>query len=486
MALVERVLPSTPVRDLADYRERHQGGRALEAARRIEASAVIDELVAAGLRGRGGAGFPTGVKWRTVLENRSEVLHTTVVVNGAEGEPGTFKDRTILRADPYAVLEGALVAAVVVGADTVVVALKSTFAEELARVRAAVAELAEAGWTEGISVEVFEGPHEYLYGEETALLEALAGRPPFPRIAPPYRRGVDEVVRDHDEVSSDSGLSAGVGMATAADDNVVPPTLVDNVETLANVPKIVLRGSEWFRSVGTAESPGTIVCTITGRVRRPGVAELAMGTTLREAIAEVAGGPRDGHEVRAVLPGVSNGLVPADALDTPLTYEAMAAIGSGLGSAGYVVLDDADDLVSVAAGVSRFLAVESCGQCRPCKDDGKEIADRLEAIAASRADEHDLEVLLDRAATVVDGARCNLAHQQQAVTVSLTRIGSRDIAAHLEGAPPADRFVVAELVDIDEDGAAIDVGHVDKQPDWTYDETDSGQAPADRLAERRA
>ncbi|HLT16497.1 MAG TPA: NADH-quinone oxidoreductase subunit E, partial [Acidimicrobiales bacterium] len=152
MALVERVLPSTPVRDLADYRERYQGGRALEAARRIEASAVIDELVAAGLRGRGGAGFPTGVKWRTVLENRSEVLHTTVVVNGAEGEPGTFKDRTILRADPYAVLEGALVAAVVVGADTVVVALKSTFAEELARVRAAVAELAEAGWTEGISV----------------------------------------------------------------------------------------------------------------------------------------------------------------------------------------------------------------------------------------------------------------------------------------------------------------------------------------------
>lgn len=485
MVTVHRVLDPAPVTSLGAYQDLG-GGRGLVAAREAGPEATLAVLDASGLRGRGGAGFPTGAKWRTIASYLTTAAPATIVVNAAEGEPGTFKDRALLRSNPYRVLEGALIAATTMGSDQVVVATKARFTEEVARLRRAADEIRMCGWADSIAIDIVEGPDEYLYGEETALLEALAGRPPFPRIAPPYRRGVDEVVRDHDEVSSDSGLSAGVGMATAADDNVVPPTLVDNVETLANVPKIVLRGSEWFRSVGTAESPGTIVCTITGRVRRPGVAELAMGTTLREAIAEVAGGPRDGHEVRAVLPGVSNGLVPADALDTPLTYEAMAAIGSGLGSAGYVVLDDADDLVSVAAGVSRFLAVESCGQCRPCKDDGKEIADRLEAIAASRADEHDLEVLLDRAATVVDGARCNLAHQQQAVTVSLTRIGSRDIAAHLEGAPPADRFVVAELVDIDEDGAAIDVGHVDKQPDWTYDETDSGQAPADRLAERRA
>src|SRR5690606_23546042 len=151
----------------------------------------------------------------------------------------------------------------------------------------------------------FEGPAEYLYGEETALLEALAGRPPFPRIAPPYRRGVEEVVRDADELDTGSGQAARVELASDLDGNVVPPSLTGNVDPLANVPKLVLRGSEWFGSVGTAESPGTIVCTITGRVRRPGVAELAMGTTLREAIAEVAGGARDGHEVRAVLPGVS-------------------------------------------------------------------------------------------------------------------------------------------------------------------------------------
>ncbi len=487
MALVERVLPHQPIRDLADHQERRQGGRALEVASKIEAAAVIDELDAAGLRGRGGAGFPTGRKWRTVLDSRSDVVGTTVVVNGAEGEPGTFKDRAILRADPYSVLEGALVAARVVGADTVVVALKASFTEELARVRQALAEMDAAGWTDGIRVDVFEGPSEYLYGEETALLEAIAGRPPFPRIAPPYRRGVDEVVTEPAEVTSDSGQAAGVEMASEADENLVPPTLVDNVETLANVPALMLKGSEWFRSVGTMESPGTIVCTITGRVSRPGVAEIALGTTLREAIEEVGGGVRDGRELRAVLPGVSNALLSADALDTPLTYEAMAAAGSGLGSAGYIVLDDTDDLVAVAAGASRFLAIESCGQCTPCKQDGLEIAHTLERIAASQADTHDLEELLERAATVTDGARCNLAAQQQAVAVSISRIGSREIAAHVEGgAPGAGRFLVAELTSLDDRGATIDGRHAGKQPDWTYSDLDSGQTPADRLTERRA
>lgn len=487
MALVERVLPAQPVTDLADHRERFQGGRALEVATKVEASAVVDELDAAGLRGRGGAGFPTGRKWRTVLERSSDALGTTVVVNGAEGEPGTFKDRAILRANPYAVLEGALVAARVVGADTVVVALKATFTEELARVRSALAEMAEAGWTDGLVVDVFEGPSEYLYGEETALLEAIAGRPPFPRIAPPYRRGVDEVVTTDDALDSDSGQAAEVAMTSESDANVVPPTLVDNVETLANVPLLLLRGSEWFRSVGTMESPGTVVCTITGKVRRPGVAEIALGTTLREAIEEVGGGPLEDRTVQAVLPGVSNALIPAEALDTPLTYEAMAAIGSGLGSVGYIVLDDADDLVAVTAGVSRFLAVESCGQCTPCKQDGLEMADVLDRMAASRADAHDLEVLLERAGRVTDGARCNLAAQQQAVTISLTQIGSRAMADHLEGrAEAADRYVVAELTDLDGDGATVDLRHADKQPDWTYDDVDSGQSPADRLTDHRA
>ena len=486
MALVERVLPASPVTDLADYMERFQGGRAAEVAAKVPRAAVLDELDASGLRGRGGAGFPTGRKWRTVLASRSGALPTTVVVNAAEGEPGTFKDRTILRANPYHVLEGALVAARVVDADQIVIALKATFRPEIARVRAAIAEMTEAGWCNGVALRVMEGPSEYLYGEETALLEVLDGRAPLPRIAPPFRRGVDEVLDDAADLDSGSGLAALVEMASEMPGNVVPPTLVDNVETLANVPMIALRGAEWFRRVGTMESPGTVVCTITGKVERPGVGEIALGTTLRDAITEIAGGPRAGREIAALLPGVSNAFIPPEALDAPMTYEALAEVGSGLGSAGFIVLDDTDDVVAAAAGVSRFLAVESCGQCTPCKQDGLAISDLLERLASSKADAHDLEQLLALDATVTDGARCNLALQQQVITSGLLRRWSGVVADHISGAAPlAAPWLIAELVELDEGETVIDLRHADKQPDWTYDESDSGMAPADRLADHR-
>jgi NADH:ubiquinone oxidoreductase subunit F (NADH-binding) len=487
MPLVERVLPSTPVRDLADYVDRFQGGRAVEVAARVPSAAVLDELDASGLRGRGGAGFPTGRKWRTVRDSRADTLPTTVVVNGAEGEPGTFKDRAILRANPYHVLEGALVAALVVGADHVIVALKSTFAPELARVRAAAQEIADAGWAPRISIDVVEGPGEYLFGEETALLEVIDGRAPLPRIAPPFRRGVDELVDDPAAVDGDSGLAAPVEMASEAAGNAVPPTLVDNVETLANIPMIALRGADWFRREGTAESPGTIVCTITGRVARPGVGEVALGTTLREAIDLIAGGAQEGHTITALMPGVSNAFIGADQLDTPMTYEALAQLGSGLGSAGFVVLDDTDDVVAVAAGVSRFLAVESCGQCTPCKQDGLAMAEQLERIVGGEADAHDLEVLLDHTSTVADGARCNLATQQQVIVSGVLRRWSTVVADHLDGtaSPVPELPVVAELVDLAGGKTVVDLRHADKQPDWTYDDVDSGSTPADRLADHR-
>ena len=486
MPFVERVLPAEPVPDLATYADRYEGGIALEVSGRVPVSAVLDELDASGLRGRGGAGFPTGRKWRTVLASSSETIPATVVVNAAEGEPGTFKDRAILRANPYHVLEGALIAARTIGADKVVVALKASFSREVQRVRAAIDEIVAAGWCEGIDLEVLEGPSEYLYGEETALLEVIDGRAPLPRIAPPFRHGVDELVDDPEDVDTGSGLAAPVELASEAESNVVPPTLVDNVETLANVPLIALKGSEWFRSVGTAESPGTIVCTITGRVERPGVAEVALGTTLREAITEVGGGPLAGHTISAVLPGVSNAFIPPEALDTPMTYEDLAALGSGLGSAGFVVLDDTDDLVAAAAGVSRFLAIESCGQCTPCKQDGLVISELLCQLGRSEADQNDLEALMQRCTTVSDGARCNLALQQQAVVSGLLRRWGGAVADHVAGiSAPRGPLIVAELLDITDGEAVIDLRHEDKQPDWTYDERDSGMAPADRLADHR-
>jgi NADH-quinone oxidoreductase subunit F len=485
MTLVHRVLHPTSIGSLDEY-VAARGGRGLEAARGLGADEIISEVDASGLRGRGGAGFPTGRKWRTVRDNAAQVERTSVVVNAAEGEPGTFKDRTILRNNPYRVLEGALIAAHAVDADQIVVATKEAFTVEVDRLRAAIADIERAGWCEGIDIEVSLGPHEYLYGEETALLETIDGRYPFPRIAPPYRRGVREVVESPADVNSGSGLSAHVEMAGPSHETDAPPALVDNVETLANVAQILARGAAWFRTVGTAESPGTIVCTVIGATRRHGVGEVAMGTPLREVIDEIGGGARPGRQIRAVLPGVSSAFIPASALDTPASYEALAAIGSGLGSGGFMVFDDTDDLVAVAAGVARFLAVESCGQCSPCKLDGLRISELLDDVRRSEAGADELDELRKRIATVVDGARCSLATQQQSVVASLLDRFPGDVDAHLDGkTPPGRPELVAELVDIDDGVARIDEHHLAKQPDWTYDATDSGKTPAERLGEHR-
>lgn len=487
MTLVHRVLNPRPLVSLADYVQHLGGGRGLDRARSMSPGDVIDVVDASGLRGRGGAGFPTGRKWRTVRENASTTWPTTVVVNGAEGEPGTFKDRTILRCNPYHVLEGALIAAHVVGATRVVVALKRAFSTEVARVRVAIEELATAGWTGSIQLVVFEGPDAYLYGEETALLETLDGRMPFPRIAPPYRRGVLEVVETAADVGSGSGLSAHVEMAGADDDSQAPPTLIDNVETLANIPKIIDRGARWFRTEGTTHSPGTIVCTITGQVAHPGVAEVLMGTTLREAIEQIGGGPIGGHRITAVVPGVSNAIIPASKLDTELTYEGMAAIGSGLGSAGYWVLDDSIDPVAAVAGVSRFLAIESCGQCTPCKQDGLVLADLLDRLARSRCTPANMATIRKRVATVAKGARCSIGIQQQAVVSGLLDHFAPNVDAHLAGtADPAAPAVVAELVDLTETSVAIDERHARKQPDWTYGPDWSGETPVERFMDHRS
>jgi NADH:ubiquinone oxidoreductase subunit F (NADH-binding) len=486
VTLVHRVLSPKPVATLGDYTRRFGGGAGLRRARALSAEAVIDVVADAGLRGRGGAGFPTGRKWRTVRENRSASIAATVVVNAAEGEPGTFKDRTILRCNPYQVIEGALIAAHVVEASTIVIALKESFAVDVVRVQDAVLEVGAAGWAAGVEMIVFEGPDEYLYGEETALMEALDGRPPFPRIAPPFRRGVTELIQPDADQDAGSGLSARVEMAGADDGSQAPPALVDNVETLANIPRILDRGATWFRTEGTEASPGTIVCTITGRVRNPGVGEVLMGTTLREAINQIGGGPRRGATITGVMPGVSSAIIPGRLLDTPLTYEAMASIGSGLGSAGFWVLDDTVDPVAAVAGVSRFLAVESCGQCTPCKQDGLVLADLLERLAASQASDADLANLRRRAATVANGARCSLGTQHQDVVEGLLANFAPSVEAHRTRSAPAEPVIpVAEVVDISGSVVRIDPRHGSKQPDWTYAATWGGETPVERFIDHR-
>ncbi|MBA3266995.1 MAG: hypothetical protein H0T70_01880 [Acidimicrobiia bacterium] len=467
MGLVHRVLYPQPIFSLDEFLARG-GGKGLKAAQQVEPAAIIETVLDSGLRGRGGAGFPTGRKWQTVSENVMPGVPTTVIVNAAEGEPGTLKDRSILRRNPYVVVEGALIAARAVGADLVIFAMKRSFGGEVDRVGAAIEEADVAGWSEGVEVLVFEGPDEYLYGEESALLDTIDGGWPFPRVVPTFRRGIG---------------ASKAAIAGLDPDAPVAPALVNNTETLANVARIVARGPAWFRTMGTEESPGTMVCTITGHTRHHGVGEVQMGTPLREVIEEIGGGPREGRTIKAVVSGVANGIIPADKLDTPVTYEALRAIGSGVGSGGFIVFDDTADMPAVAAGVARFLAVESCGQCLPCKLDGLVLSDTIPKVSRSEGTKHDYDVIRKRLGSVADRARCFLASQQQVVLGSIVEHFGHEFEAHLAGrAAAAEPELIAELVDIRGGRAVWDERHRQKQPDWTYNKTDSRTVPVELYA----
>jgi NADH:ubiquinone oxidoreductase subunit F (NADH-binding) len=465
MPQVDRILDREVVDDLDGY-VRAGGGSGLHAALHRSQESIVELVERSGLRGRGGAGFPTGRKWRSVAGRRSTGT-PPVVVNAAEGEPGTFKDRILLRRNPYAVLEGALVAAVAIGADEIVVACKASFTHELDRLRTAFEELERAGWTTGFRLRIVEGPGEYLFGEETGLLEVVEGRPPFPRVMAPYRRGLG---------GRDTGTDGASARRPPPTDG--PVALVDNVETLANVPGILHHGVDWYRELGTERSPGTIICTVTGDTRRDGVGEFAMGTTLREVIESLGAGVGPGREIAAVLSGVSNPPLSAGQLDIPLTYEHMAALGTGLGSGSFIVIDDQTPLRAVAAGVARFLATESCGQCEPCKRDGLAIA------AGLRGPSGDLADVEDHLSTVARGARCALAGQTERVVGRLLELGAA--AGRPSVDQPAVEYPIVPLVDLVGGHAVLDSSHLDKRPDWTHadEQPDSDRWPVHRLADR--
>lgn len=486
MPAATRILDPEPVPSLAAYLEAG-GGKGLAAARKLGPASTIDEVTAAGIRGRGGAGFPTGVKWRTVAANTSDVERSTVVVNAAEGEPGSFKDRELIDRNPYRVLEGAIIAALAIGAGDVVVGMKRTATRHIARMRAAIAEVQASDLANGVAIDLVEGPPEYLLGEETALLEAIDGRYPFPRIAPPYRRGVDEMVETPDDLTSDSGLSAHVEMAGPGAETEAPPTLVDNAETLAHVTIALAEGADWFREVGTDESPGTVLCTVSGCVERAGVGEFTMGTPLREIIETLGGGAKPGRTIKAVLQGAAAAVIRADQLDTPACWEGFQAIDSGLGAAAFIVLDDTIDIASVGASVSRFLAVESCGQCTPCKQDGLLITDALARVAHSEGTDDDLDIVRRRVETVAFGARCSLATQQQVLVGSLLAAFGPELEARVEHTARAGaEQPIVPMVELRNGVATLDPDFAHKQPDWTFGDHWSGKSPADRLDDHRS
>ena len=454
------LLPDRPVEDLDDHLARG-GGRGLARALDLGPGGTVQELTLARLRGRGGAGFRTGTKWRSVLDGEAPRY---VVANGAEGEPGTFKDRTLLRLDPYRVLEGLAIAARTLSAEEAVVALKASFDVERERVLTALTEVSAAGWFGDIAVRVVGGPEEYLFGEEKALLEVVEGHDPLPRWLPPYLHGLYVTDVQLGWTSLDPGTAAP---AAGADVPGAHPTLVNNVETLANVPGILAEGPEAFRSVGTERSPGTVLVTLTGDVTRPGVVEVPLGTPLAEVVAACGGATAP---VGTVLPGTSVAPLGPEALELPLTYEALAEAGSGLGSAGFVLYGEATCPLAVARMVSRFLAVESCGQCPPCKMGTASITDLLDDLLAGRADDGTVDDLADALARVTDGNRCSLPVGERTVVGGVLRRFPDVVVDHLEGTCQRSHDVaVPKIVDIGDDGTVVlDERQSRKQPDWTY------------------
>ncbi len=437
MALLEQ-----PAASLEEY-SASGGGEGLRRALSMPPDEVIEEITASGLRGRGGGGFPTGDKWAAIRRYGTGIRY--VVCNAAEGEPATFKDRTLLQTNPYRILEGISIAAYAVGAERAFLGLKEVFDVETAAVGRASEQMQEAGLLT-VPVELVLGPDHYLLGEETGLLEAIEERLPLPRMARPYVLGL---------------------YARPPNEN---PTLVNNVETLANVPLILEHGSAWLRQNGTEASPGTMLFTIAGDVQREGVFEYPLGTPLRRLIEEAAGGMREGRSVKVVFPGASNTALIPEQLDTPLDFESMRAVGSGLGAGGFAVYDDSTCIVEVARLYCRFLHVESCAQCPPCKLNSADILGVLERLDRGE-DPGELDTALERARTVTDGQKCALPTGTSLLIQSLLLTFEDEISRHRGNACTNRRgLVLPKLVDLDPGSGRFvyDDGYEAKRSDWTY------------------
>lgn len=445
----DRLLPASPITSLADHLDAG-GGRGLERAAELGAEGVCDVLAAAGLRGRGGAGFPTARKWRGVAETaRTGGGQVTLVVNAAEGEPGTYKDRTLITEQPYALLEGICIALETTGAASAHIGIKEKFTTPVRRLADALAEVRSAGWAHADRIDIVTGPDAYLFGEESAMLEVIEGNLPLPRLVKPFEAGLQ---------------------ATTATAN---PTVVNNVETLSHVPAILAHGAEWFRAAGTEASPGTMVFTVVGDVANPGVYELALGTTLRTLLEDIAGAT----DVKAVYSGVSNAVITEDLLDTPLCFDAMQEAGSGLGSGGFIVYDTSRSIVDVLSVLLHFLAVESCGQCNACKLGNTAMAELLAKVQRGEAQQTDLESLLRWSQTVTDSNRCYLPVGSQLLVGSTVQAFVDEFVDTVDaGVPtPADLPTpLIEHIDVDTGEVAYHERYHLKQLDWSYADEDPG------------
>jgi NADH-quinone oxidoreductase subunit F len=374
---------------IAEY-ERVGGYESLKKAIRMEPQAVLDELQAANLRGRGGAGFPMGRKASFLPKPDESPNPIYLVANADESEPGTFKDREIMARIPHAFVEGIAIACHAIGANVAFVYLRGEYLAEFEIVRGALEEARRAGlvganvlgtgWN--LAVVVHRGAGAYICGEETGLLESLEGKRGQPRSKPPF--------------PAVSGVYAS-------------PTLINNVETLATVPNIIAIGGAAYAKLGVENSTGTRLFSLSGNVVKGGNYEIELGTTLRELIYDLGGGIPDGHELKAIIPGGSSvPVLGADEVDTPLDFDSMAQAGTMLGSGAVIVIDERCCMVQLGLRVAQFYMHESCGKCTPCREGTRWMVDLLRKIEDGRAEQRELDLLLNVCDRILGNCLCPL------------------------------------------------------------------------------
>jgi len=369
-----------------DFYRRHEGYEALRKALTMTPDAVIDEVKKSGLRGRGGAGFPTGMKWQFVDKKADRPRY--ICCNADESEPGTFKDHLLMERNPHLLIEGCAIGCHAIGAKVAYIYIRGEFLHVQHVLEAAIAEAYAAGYLgrdifgTGFDCDVYmhRGAGAYEAGEETALIESLEGKRAQPRLKPPF--------------------PATAGLYGC-------PTAVNNVETLCNVPLIVSRGADWFAALGPEKNGGPKLFCVSGHVVRPGVFEASMHTTVRELIYDHAGGIANGRQLKAVIPGGSSvPVLKADQIDVPASFDGLMKAGTMLGSAGMIVMDDTTCMVWMAENLLHFYRHESCGKCTPCREGGAWLLSMLRKIERGEGRMRDIELLLSVADNIAGKTLC--------------------------------------------------------------------------------
>lgn len=389
------------------------GYRALERAlSKMTPTQIIDEVKASGLRGRGGAGFPTGIKWQFCRKSQGKIKY--IICNGDEGDPGAFMDRSVLEADPHAVIEGMVIGAKAIGSHKGLIYVRSEYPLAVKRVKIALRQAEEYGLVgENIlgtgfsfSISVVQGAGAFVCGEETALLASIEGRVGRPRPRPPY--------------PAEKGLWDC-------------PTNINNVETWANVPIIILRGAQWFSSIGTKGSKGTKIFSLVGKINNTGLVEVPMGITLRSIIYDIGGGIPRGKRFKAIQTGgPSGGCIPKDLLDLPIDYESLTEAGSMMGSGGMIVLDEDTCMVDVARYFLNFTQQESCGKCPSCRLGTKQMVEILDRITAGEGNEGDIELLEEVGQNVKLSSLCGLGQTSPNPVLTTIRYFRNEYEAHIQ------------------------------------------------------